>query len=212
MNTIKQMSKWAQIHVWQARLVIMVCYALLFGLVYIGSRLLLGMGIIIPEGWLYAGFCVAIMTYFIHELLYDRVFILRRFIFQKVSCMAVLSASFFGLLVLFNQPSNLLPFENKIHAALYIDSTTAVAPVSTEANRARDLSPGGQAALTALVIFGTVVLIIGIAVLSCLILCAGGGILALLVLAGGTTGVILLAVHLIRRIHGKSRRRKSWRS
>jgi len=68
------------------------------------------------------------------------------------------------------------------------------------------LSNKGKAALIILSVIVAMGLIALIGYLSCSIACAGSGALAIVVLAGGTALVILLLIHVVRRIMGKRKK------
>ncbi len=207
-----QISKWARIHVWQARLLTFVCYTLLFGIHYSCGRVLQYRIFTIPEVWVYASFCVGIVAYIFYELLYRNMVIQKRFAFQKFSCLTILFVSFFGLFVLFNQPAGTFPLlQNNVYAALPVKDAPAkadvLAPRSAEVKSTSELALGWQIALIALVIIGAIVLELALALLACEIACAGNGLLAIGVFVFGTGGVVFLTVYLIRQILGRGRKR-----
>jgi hypothetical protein len=213
-HTMIHLSKWARIHVWKARIVIAVCYTLLFAIAQNCGRLLYGNHIIMPESWVYASLGVASALYISVKLMHGRTYILKRFVFQKLSCMAILSASLFGMLVIFSQPPGTFPVqENKAYGLIVKEAQAkpdALALLSAKAAQARELSKGWKIALIILTIIGVVFLELVIAAVACVIACAGSGILAIAVFAGGTTGVVFLTISLIRTILGKKRRRQRY--
>lgn len=143
--TMAQISKWARINVRQARLIIFACYTLLYGLTYCCGQVLQVSGTILPKLGIFAGFCIGISVYIAHELLHRRMLMPQRFVFQKVCCMVILSASFCGLVVLFAQPAGTFPLQqNKAHAAFPIKKTPAkvsvLPPLFTEIKSAKEMS------------------------------------------------------------------------
>jgi hypothetical protein len=67
-------------------------------------------------------------------------------------------------------------------------------------------SPGGKAALIILSVIVALGLITGVAFLACSISCGGSEALAIVVLISGTALVVVLLVHIIRKIMGKSKK------
>lgn len=74
--------------------------------------------------------------------------------------------------------------------------------------KAKDISPGGKAALIILSVIVALGLIAALAALSCSISCGGSAGLAIAVMVLGTVGIIILLVHVIRNITGKGKKQK----
>ncbi len=104
--------------VWQAQMIIVFCYVLLFALCYSFGRVLQAGAIKMPIVLGYVCLTVAAVVYALYELVHRHMFIGYRFVFLKLSCMVILSFSFFGLLVVFTQPAETVPLHQvKSYAA-----------------------------------------------------------------------------------------------
>jgi hypothetical protein len=77
-----------------------------------------------------------------------------------------------------------------------------------EIKKANDPSKGEKVLLVILSILVALGLLYLVAALSCSIACSGSEAIALLVAIGGTAGVILLLIFVIRAIYGKRRKKK----
>ncbi len=214
---MKWLGKWGRNHMYQAQLIIVLCYALLFALYHFYGQVLQGGDIKIPKALVYVCLTVAAVVYTVHELVHRHVFIGNRFVFLKLSCMVILSFSFFGLLVVSTQPAGTFPlYQVKSYAAYPVPKKSGMANasgiLSHEVKQTNKPSIGGQIALIALVILLSALLELVIAALSCSIACSGNSFLAVAVLVFGTSGVAVLAVYLIRNILGRPKHRNRWQN
>lgn len=203
-----QIKKWAAKNVFFARLIIFICYVLLFTLCIEYNKFLQSKAIVLSKTIIYVCFTSVLAIFIIHDLVKKHFYIKNWFAFHKFACMLVLSLSFLGLLAIFTQPTGTFPLnQNKLYAAFPIQSSgklNAVVLQNHEAKHSNLFSTLEQILLVALILSVTVILEMFLLAFSCSLSCNGYPFASGLVLIFGNVGVAVLAVLLIIRIFRNS--------
>ncbi len=205
---------WAANHANAARIVIAVCYALIFACVVFLESLLSRLGVRLPGTWLWVALGVVAALFAVHTVLHKYFFIRNWWLVQRGFGFTVLMISFFGVLVALNQPSGTFPL---LQQRSYAAFPSAARGVRTEQMHKINTMPQDgpfsvltQVLLVVLVIALVYILGVLLAVLACSLACSGYALLATVVAIVGGAGILYGAIIAFMAIFGHHHRHRHY--